>query len=106
MVAALTGAAETDAADDPCSRKRPRSPSLVRLEGTPEGARSGKPSTVGPQNIVVTQGAGCELDTVLALESCYLALLLNRPPAELERIKIILGRFAHGIGASGAVLPP
>jgi hypothetical protein len=77
----------------------------MKLEDTPEGSRSGKPSTAGSQDIVVTRGAGCELDTVLALESCYLALLLKRPPAEIERIKIVLGRFAHGVGASGVGTP-
>jgi hypothetical protein len=60
---------------------------------------------VGSQSIVVTTGAGCELETVLALESCYLALLLNRPQEEVTRITLILGRFAHGVGATGEGQP-
>jgi hypothetical protein len=46
-------------------------------------------------------GADCCLDTVLALESCYLALLRRLPDDEVARITAVMGRFSHGSNATG-----
>ena len=49
----------------------------------------------------------CDYAGVLALESCYMDLLQQRPADEVTRIAQIMGRFAHqaGAGARGAPTP-
>ena len=49
----------------------------------------------------------CDFAGVLALESCYLDLLRQRPADEVTRIAQIMGRFAHeaGAGVRGAQTP-
>ena len=92
------GAGHADAAADRGARKRCRSPGPTPVQGA--AALPTSADTVPPHHI-------CDFAGVLALESCYLDLLRQRPADELTRITQTMGRFAHqtGAGVPGAPTP-